>query len=95
MRNDKNNLTGVRACTGCGRCDYCKNRGVTAADVLKRSAVARENEQRNAVEYQCPNCNRWAIWTDGEMATVTEGPTFWCQTCSAETPLAAMESRYQ
>lgn len=32
--NDK--LTGVRACTGCGKCDYCEERCVTAASVLKR-----------------------------------------------------------
>jgi hypothetical protein len=39
-RDDK--LTGVRACTGCGKCDYCKERGVTAASVLQRSDASKE-----------------------------------------------------
>ncbi|WP_205327643.1 hypothetical protein [Glycomyces sp. YM15] len=45
-------------------------------------------------EYECPNCYRWAPWTDGELEADGDGPdTYWCQTCGAETPVAAMASR--
>lgn len=45
-------------------------------------------------EYQCPQCARWAEWTDGAMRSAGEPEDeFWCQTCGAETPLAACASR--
>lgn len=49
--------------------------------------------EQNASEYQCPTCARWAPWTDGELAADCGEDWFWCQTCSAETPLSAMASR--
>ena len=48
---------------------------------------------QGAREYLCPRCDRWAKWTDGETDPVE--PTFWCQTCSAETPIRNMDSRLQ
>lgn len=48
---------------------------------------------QGAREYCCPRCDRWARWTDGETDPVA--PTFWCQTCSAETPIRSMDSRLQ
>lgn len=51
---------------------------------------------QEAREYRCPNCDRWAEWTDGIEESDDEGPDeFWCQTCGDETPLADMDSRPQ
>lgn len=45
-------------------------------------------------EHRCPNCDRWALWTDGELAEDNDGVAlFWCQNCSAEMRLDSMESR--
>lgn len=56
-RDDK--LTGVRVCTGCGGCDYCKERGVTAANVLKQPD--REIEQLRKVVEQLHRDNAGLI----------------------------------
>lgn len=47
-------------------------------------------------EYRCPECDRWAPWTDGTAAADNHGlALFWCQTCSAEMPVESMDSRPQ
>ncbi|MFG3340559.1 DUF433 domain-containing protein [Glycomyces sp. NPDC048151] len=47
-----------------------------------------------AVEYCCPQCDRWAEWTDGLQASDGEDlDEFWCQTCGAQTSLDDMDSR--
>jgi DNA-directed RNA polymerase subunit RPC12/RpoP len=50
-------------------------------------------------EFRCPDCNRWAPWTDGieadedEAEDGNEADEFWCQTCGSQTELENMESR--
>jgi predicted RNA-binding Zn-ribbon protein involved in translation (DUF1610 family) len=45
-------------------------------------------------EYHCPNCYRWAPWTDGVVDGDDEGVAeFWCQTCGCQTAVEDMESR--
>lgn len=45
-------------------------------------------------EYRCPNCHRWALWTDGVVDGDDEGvEEFWCQTCGCQTAVEDMESR--
>lgn len=50
--------------------------------------------QHPTVEYRCPDCNRWAEWTDGLEGDEDAEDEFWCQTCSAQTQVDIMESRY-
>jgi hypothetical protein len=49
-----------------------------------------------APEFQCPACETWALWTDGQMAEDGDGPDeFWCQTCGAESLLRNCARREQ
>jgi predicted RNA-binding Zn-ribbon protein involved in translation (DUF1610 family) len=57
--------------------------------------MAPDPTPAEALEYRCPQCDRWAKWTDGELAASEGRSAFWCQTCGAETPIENMESRLQ
>lgn len=57
--------------------------------------MPRPPAEEAPTEYLCPRCERWALWTDGETDSDSGVWTFWCQTCSAETPLESMDSRPQ
>lgn len=58
--------------------------------------MPRPPAEEAPTEYRCPNCDRWALWTDGIEESDDEGPSeFWCQTCGDETPLESMDSRPQ
>lgn len=58
------------------------------------SGMPHTPAQDAVTEYECPNCYRWAPWTDGIIDGDDEGAEeFWCQTCGSQTAVEAMESR--
>lgn len=60
------------------------------------SGIPRPPAEETEPEYRCRECDRWALWTDGELADDNDGVAiFWCQFCSAEMRLDSMDSRPQ
>lgn len=49
---------------------------------------------KNAYEYQCPQCMRWAFWENGRGTQHgDEVDEFWCQVCGAESRASLCERR--
>ncbi|MEU5156785.1 hypothetical protein [Glycomyces sp. NPDC021274] len=69
----------------------------TKALIDKYSAPASgmpHTPAQGETEYRCPNCDRWAPWTDGVIDGDDEDVAeFWCQTCGCQTAVEDMESR--
>ena len=62
----------------------------------RKQAHNRSHCELCAPEFQCPRCERWAIWTDGKStAAGDETDEFWCQTCGEESPLSVCAKREQ
>ncbi|MFD9443356.1 hypothetical protein [Streptomyces sp. NPDC060001] len=69
----------------------------TAHQVAEYEGAAYEawvKAAKDAYEYQCPSCDRWAFWENGRGTQYgDEVDEFWCQVCGAESRASRCERR--